>query len=140
MKNAILVFLLISCSWELGGDFAFNNPEFSSMKEACKWIYNNIEYKKEDGDDWKMPDETLDDGEGDCEDMAILLMAIWKYQTGKETELIGVKTDSGRFHAVVRHEGKYYDCTSGKKKDNYDNIIATYSYNQTMQIAKYLKN
>ena len=145
MKNLFLIIILItiifSCTIPEVENFEFNNPKFNNIKEACEWINNNIKYKKENGNNWKLPQETLDDKNGDCEDMAILLMAIMEYQKGYESELIIVKLDNNIYHAIVLWKDKYYDCTSGKTIGNKDyTITEKYDYYTTMYEAKYKKN
>lgn len=141
----LLGIFLISCSTpELlppGETFEFDNPKFSNMSEACNWVYENIEYKKDKHDDWQLPQETLDRGKGDCEDMAILLMGIMKYQKGYNSELVIVKFDSNSNHAIVKHKDKYYDCTNKEvsKHCKYE-IINSYDLYQTMYIAYYKNN
>lgn len=145
MKNLILfaiIFLVVlSCAVPESDEFEFNNPEFNNMQEACEWINQNIKYKSDYYDYWKLPQETLDDKNGDCEDQALLLMGIMKYQKGYNSELIIVQIDSTTSHAIVKYNDKYYDCTNGTSsgKTNYK-ITNVYSYNDAMYTAKYLKN
>lgn len=143
MRNLILLFafILFSCSVPGDGGFEFDNPRFSSMSDACEWINQNIKYKKDAYDDWKLPQETLDDREGDCEDQAILLMAVMKYQKGNNSELVIINIDSSTSHAIVRNGDKYYDCTNGKSfgKCEYQ-IVNRYDYDSAMNMARYVKN
>ena len=144
MRNFLLLLVLIvpfSCALPADDGFKFNNPKFSNMQEACEWVNQNIKYKKDNYDDWKLPQETLDDKDGDCEDQALLLMGIMKYQRGYDSELIIMRIDSTTSHAIVRYNDKYYDCTSGESYGNRSlTIIGTYSYDSAMGVAKYVKN
>ena len=144
MRNFLLILILIipfSCSLPSDNNFTFSNPKFNDMQEACEWINQNITYKKDFYDYWKMPQETLNDGDGDCEDQALLLMGIMKYQKDYDSELIIVQLDSSTTHAVVKFKNKYYDCTNGKSYGSGKyNIITTYNYDSAMNVAKYVKN
>ncbi len=145
MRNLILLFffafVLFSCSMPGDGGFEFDNPKFNNMSDACEWIYKNIKYEKDSYDDWKLPQETLDDKEGDCEDQAILLMAIMKYQKGYNSELVIVNIDSSTSHAIVRNGEKYYDPTNGGNfgECKYQ-IVNRYDYDSVMNMARYVKN
>lgn len=143
MKNLIFmffVFIVISCVPVGNNDFTFNNPKFNSMQEACEWINQNISYKKDYYDDWKLPQETLNDGNGDCEDQALLLMGIMNYQKGYESEMIIIKDTATTYHAVVLWKDEYFDCTNGEKLKSDTKIIERYSYNNAMYMAEYVKN
>lgn len=50
--------------------------EFPVTQSSLDWVAANITYKSEEKDFWKFPNETLDDGFGDCEDGAILLACL----------------------------------------------------------------
>jgi len=50
--------------------------EFSPTQTSLNWVHTHITYKSEEKDFWKFPNETLDDGFGDCEDIAILLACL----------------------------------------------------------------
>jgi hypothetical protein len=144
IKNFIILFLTIiifSCAIPIDNEFIFDDPKFDNMQEACEWIYKNIKYDSKGYDYWRMPNETLDEGKGDCADQSLLLMAIMKYQKGYDLELVTTQLDNGIGHAVVRYKGKYYDCTSNKIYNNYKGIILqVYDYNNAMYMAKYVKN
>ena len=143
MRNfwLLLIIISLSCSLPSVDGFKFDNPKFNNMQEACEWVNKNISYKKDYYDYWKLPQETLDDEKGDCEDQALLLMGIMKYQKDYDSELIIVQLDSSTSHAIVRYKDKYYDCTNGKSygKKSFK-IIGTYDYDSAMNVAKYVKN
>lgn len=47
------------------------------LEDYTEWLKENIEYKKDEGDDiWTMPEETLKRKYGDCEDFAFLNAAV----------------------------------------------------------------
>lgn len=50
--------------------------EFPPNQSSLDWVHAHITYKSEEKDFWKFPNETLDDGFGDCEDGAILLACL----------------------------------------------------------------
>jgi len=50
---------------------------FRSAREAYEWVRNNIRYRPELRTDvWQPPGLTLELGDGDCEDQAVLLASI----------------------------------------------------------------
>lgn len=50
--------------------------EFPPKQSSLDWVSANIGYRPEEKDFWKFPNETIDDGFGDCEDGAILLACL----------------------------------------------------------------
>ena len=144
MKNLICILfciIIFSCTIPIDDGFRFDNPKFNNMQEACEWVYQNITYDAKGYDYWRMPYETLDERKGDCADQSLLLMAIMKYQKGYDSELVTVELDNGKGHAYVRYKGKYYDCTSKKKLNNYKgSILYIYDYDNAIYMAKYIKN
>jgi len=128
----LLFLLLTSCTYYENkeysfDDFEFSDVKFNSKKEVCYWIYKNIKYENEENEFWKTPEETLDDRGGDCEDMAILLMAILYSQFKIKGRLAHYFTDKGG-HCIYEVNGEYYDCTSNKIKDkeHYSDVYITY--------------
>lgn len=61
---------------------------FTNATDALDWVYNNISYE-EDLDNygvaeaWANPEQTLNRGSGDCEDMAFLLASLLKWHTAE---------------------------------------------------------
>lgn len=51
-------------------------PNIPLTQSSLDWVQSHITYKSEEKDFWKFPNETLDDGFGDCEDGAILLACL----------------------------------------------------------------
>lgn len=76
------------------------------------WVCNNIKYVKEQKDYWKTPRETIIDGEGDCEDGAILLASLFYSLLPKsERWKVFVHIYERPAHAVVVYDGTVYDWT-----------------------------
>lgn len=140
MNKKILLFLLsiilFSCQLpEIQDDwysFKFDKVKFNNIEEVQEWVNNNIDYisDREIGeyDYWKYPSETLDDGEGDCEDMAILIIAIVHYQFSYKCNLVLVQIDNNKAHAIIRYKGDYYDSTSVGKYKKDTRYIQDYDY------------
>jgi len=82
--------------------------------QVSLFVYRNIEYANDPYDMWKLPWETVRDGEGDCEDMAVLahsmLLALNIDSVLVCTHhhvLLGVNTGEMDGHGVW-HYGKWY--------------------------------
>jgi transglutaminase-like putative cysteine protease len=78
----VLVVVLAGCTIPLSVEEV---PAFEDVTEASRWVKNNIEYAYDTEvwnrvDYWQFPEETLELRTGDCEDKAILLMAIIIHQ------------------------------------------------------------
>ena len=111
----VVVAVIMSCSMDIIEGFTFDQKHFNNFHECTKWIHENIEYKATEG--CTNPDITLRRGYGDCNDMAVLLMAIMAYQHGiRDSYYIGINSN----HAIVEYNGKYYDCTAGTKRNGFD--------------------
>ncbi len=136
----ISIWLIVLCSLPDVKNFKLDHPKFHNMKEACCWVNNNIEYKKDKyGDIWKLPQETLDDKNGDCEDMALLLMGIMNYQKNIKSNLVVIEGRTKNVsHAIVEFNKIYYDCTSGTTfKKPKTKILYILDYDLAMTTAKY---
>lgn len=75
-----------------------NVPTCSTLKEIDNYVFNNIKYVHDNGDEWQTPEETLSKRTGDCEDMAIL----WLYlanQSGFGKGALGI------YHSIDRKKG-----------------------------------
>lgn len=96
-----------------------------SIDEMIDFAEDNIEYKRDSGkDNVTTPQETWDNKRGDCEDIAIFLMALVnKYQGQKGTLIISQKSDSG--HVYFELDGKSYLKLKGfivTNKINFDDV------------------
>jgi hypothetical protein len=74
-------------------NFQFNeNVKIADWFNACNWVKDNIIYKKEIGDYWQTPEETMQLKTGDCEDIAILIIAITYNKTKIKMDFVLVNT------------------------------------------------
>jgi len=64
--------------------YDYQSNDFSTPKNIEYWVLKNIEYKP---DPKKSPQETLDCGYGDCEDMVMLMQAIYYNVHGKKSDI-----------------------------------------------------
>jgi hypothetical protein len=145
MKIAIgLIFfiafmLLTSC--------AMNNkqlivPDFSSKAEASAWIFKNIKYVSDYDywkvqDRWQTPQETLDLRHGDCEDMAILFLAVADQDFGEKGSLVMTECKTTGYHAFAV-DGNIYDPTwnsIGQNKNYKLPYVWTWDYDTAMTMA-----
>jgi len=70
----------------------------SSLRNALNWVSSNIEFRSERGEFFRYASETLEEGIGDCEDMAILLQSIVEAQ-GIEGSYVALGILNGQGHA-----------------------------------------
>jgi len=80
------------------------------------WVSRKIDYMFDNkssillkNDDWKLPQETIDDGGGDCEDYAILVSFIYEYYFNMDCDVILIEYGEYLAHVIVRLEGTYYE-------------------------------
>lgn len=90
------------------------DEEITGPMELITWIRDRVEYKVDSLNYWKSPRETLESGEGDCEDFAILFMAMSHDLWGWKPELQLVKIDGFPYlHYWCAWEGVIYDAQAG---------------------------
>lgn len=103
-------------------------PLFSSYDEAWDWINENIEYRRDEGESWSPPNDTVSRGYGDCEDKGLLMLDIVAQQFGEEGILVcGGNGDT--FHAWVEFKCGRYGFIEGYKP------LVRYSYRTAMAMA-----
>ena len=72
------------------------------------FVCRNISYRKDTGEFWQFPSETIITGQGDCEDSAILLTSLLKNFTNAYVVLGDCQ---GWGHAWVANEGEILETT-----------------------------
>lgn len=82
---ATILLFLGCCSFEAFRDGPVNLSAVDSEYTLTNWLLNNTKYIPDEDEYWKLPNETLKDKGGDCEDFAIL--------TKKVMSELGVKGD-----------------------------------------------
>ena len=107
---ATLALLVSACPLYDAGTAFYSS---TSLEEITYWVANNIDYEEDisqygESDYWATPQETIDSGEGDCEDFAVLIAYIFYSNTGEKVEFSYQETELAR-HFAVKHEGLYYD-------------------------------
>jgi hypothetical protein len=81
------------------------------------WVYNNIEYRSDEqlygkAEYYATPEETVNNGAGDCEDMATLIAYVYYRNTGKKVQF-SVQRGPDGLHMAAYYEGNYFDPTIG---------------------------
>ncbi len=87
-------------------------PLFHSMKELNHYINKNYRYiaEKPESDHWKTPKEFFTDKGGDCEDFAIVKLAIAKQQHLARSAAVALVTqEDGQIHAILIADNLIYD-------------------------------
>ncbi len=130
MKGFLVLFALLfsSCAIPNYTDV----PNISDSAEADAWVHDNIDYALDidqygQEDYWASPYETLRNRAGDCEDKAILFLAIMKRSTGAEGELV-IYADVDWVHAAAKVNGYtfgYIGGTEGEHIPYWDVMLAT---------------
>lgn len=122
MKNLIvgmiIILTLYSCDMTIIPDFwdievSSKDEDFFSNEYNYYRIYghirNNFKYSKYNESRWKQPQESYNDGFGDCEDEAILFLAIVNKYKHKKGKLALAYDEKGAGHAYAILEGKSYN-------------------------------
>jgi hypothetical protein len=110
----VLLLLLASCSILPHSDLSL--PVVDTYYMADAWINNKIKYvndwtTKPALDNWKKASETLHDGYGDCEDMAILFLEICRANgLGVGTFCVQYCPDYDAFHAYALVGDYKFNC------------------------------
>ncbi len=81
-------------------------------RSLYNWVCQNIDYRRDIGEFWQFPSETLR-GYGDCEDSSILLTSLLKNRTDAYTVLGSFQ---GWGHAWVVNEGEILESTYTKAR------------------------
>ena len=86
---------------ENAGDHYANRAalEEDVIEECSDWVSANIKYQKELVEDWKLAEETISDGYGDCEDIAICWLSLVYERTGKDGWIVIQDDGSSSAHA-----------------------------------------
>lgn len=123
MRIIILLFLLVSSckiidleesafSSKASGHDLSGSPficDFGDSLEAAAWIADNIDYRRDKAYDiWDDPEETIERGYGDCEDIALLFMDCLHSSLGARPKLV-VGKSYNMWHVIVEYEGELID-------------------------------
>ena len=135
MKYLLLCALVLcGCQNYLLTAIQFENPlpeDTDTIAGATEWVHYNITYVP--SGDWKSPAHTMASGEGDCEDLAILLMWIVRDRWGIEGNLIVRELHAGGLHATAQFGDAHYDPTIGYLCwPPEDMVIMRLGYQETM--------
>ncbi len=131
-------------------DYAFENEiKIFSITEIIIYIADNIKYVNEIFDYWQLPEETIKKGTGDCEDLCILAMFLFKTKLNLDTDLIMLKNIyTKEIHTLIHpvpfgKEVRYYDFTSNsyiKTIPLYWEFIFTIPYKEVIWMTYYYHN
>lgn len=83
-----------------------------SIGDIHKDVMTTIEYERDIGDYWNSSSETVEDGYGDCEDMATLIYARVLKRHGIKNNCF-VCIVPGHAFCVVRYQGEYWMFDNG---------------------------
>jgi len=133
--SLMLVFLLAGCSffdfdkykdWYLIDDSTISS-NIDSEIDIYNWSLNNINYisdRENNGrkDYLQIPRETLKKRKGDCEDIALLDLAIWYARQNKKGSLDYLTSKTGKGHVEPNFKGKIF-------YDDFFEKIKEYSWN-----------
>lgn len=127
---AIIFSIIVSCA-----PFGINIEGYEVLSEPLEVAWPKsaaLKYIPDTNpdDQWKSPHETIKDGGGDCEDIAVVLL----YYLGPESQLVEIKMGT-ILHCIVKYRGKYIEAQSvGAYYDPSQlNIIDIFSYNSVME-------
>ena len=131
---------LIACTIEGQlWDYEFNFPygcKIETPYDAFLWVSSYIFYQKDNKDEWKTPEETFNDGDGDCEDVALLMMYLCYAYAGETPVMLEI--DKGSGHMIVEVDGSLYDpkgTVTGHISELQYRILNSYTYGEAMYLA-----
>ena len=123
MKTIILILIILSFSNCLMYDYDMpyyniSLPETESRLTGCHsldeklillsdFVLMNIEYIEDNRDSWQTPEETINRGKGDCEDISLLWMWLVYQYTGSLPKLIVITSFSGWSHAYADYRNQF---------------------------------
>lgn len=139
LKAMMIGLLIILSSCEMVVDYQYHSGlQFQSNEDVMAFVYNYIESVPEkEGDDWQTPEETMQKRSGDCEDFAILMLALSGESFGIYGDLVGIKLYSG-YHGVAKIAGVYYDPSFNTIREEVE-IVGTCSYEEAITTAELWK-
>jgi hypothetical protein len=124
MKMLILLCLLTSCVLYYPPEFISNSPEQMGI-----WVTQNIKQVNYLG--WQSPQTTMQNKQGNEEDICILYMSMLKEQAFIDSELvIGFNPHEGG-HEWVEYKGKRFNYLPGYIE--YERYTYTEVYNKMVQ-------
>jgi hypothetical protein len=134
---AVLTMLFVlSCATtqegaSVGYDFENEIPDVSTPDQARNWVIYHIKYEEDPDNIWQLPEETVDKGTGDCEDMALLIAYI--IYTHLDVEVILL---SSMNHIWILIEDRLLDSVSRYTWIGASDAHAkTYTYREAIQKA-----
>lgn len=81
-----------------------------------RWLAINVEWVNDEIHDeteyWQSPDQTYQWRSGDCEDFAILMLYLLRFELGEKGQMV-VGTIQGSGHGWVRYQGVDYEPQGG---------------------------
>ncbi len=121
MKHIVLYLMLTSCTMTIT-----TPTDFTTIEGIFDYCLNDIEYLDDKYAEIKLqyPEETMKAGTGDCEDKALLFLALVNKHLQIKGKLV-LQID----HALTFVNGKYYDPTNG--------LIFTESPGKIVEIINY---
>lgn len=96
-----------------GYDVRAPQMKFDSIHDLRFYIANNLRYMSDNAqfgrsDYWQAPQQTIDNGAGDCEDYAILCSWFLR-DMGYDVSIIGILPTKSTAHAIIRVNGVYME-------------------------------
>lgn len=83
--------------------------EIPSLGHYANWLKENLSYSRDPKkDNWQTPQETLDKGSGDCEDLAFLSAEVLRAFGMKPYVLASGKGKNAHVYTVFKYKGVYY--------------------------------
>ena len=121
------------------------DPDIGEMVTKYYWLSDqfrvdrlievNVEFRAESTDDWKLPQETLDDGYGDYEDFAILYAFVLERYYGWYTTIVSVlDEESGMMYVKLNNSDRLHNPITGNYKSS-ATINRTFSLEEALHIA-----
>ena len=102
------------------------------------WVCQNISYRRDIGEFWQTPSETLSKGQGDCEDSANLLTSLIR-AGGAPNCYVALGSLGGYGHAWCEHNGQILETTytSARPVANPEDYQGLVAFNNCEVIESY---
>ena len=76
---------------------------FSTPRDARNWVIRQVDYEEDDENRWQLPEKTLAEGKGDCEDyaLAVAYVIVTRVDRGEDAPPVFLVSAVGHMWIVI---------------------------------------